>query len=95
MKTLHRYPPPPPPPHKKNPEKKNCPTTLRLVMMLPLYQFCWLQTVIKLQDMKKRLFFEDLTPHCDLDIEDKNPALSHDTPGHVDAPSYPVWLHTL
>ena len=35
----------------------------------------------------KQLFLDDLTPHCDLDPKDKNPTLSHDTPGYDDAPS--------
>ena len=44
---------------------------------------------------KKQLNFEDLTPHCDLDLEDRNPTFLHDTLGHDDAPSYQVWLHNL
>ena len=41
---------------------------------------------------KKQLRFEDLTPHSDLDFEDRKPTFSHDTPGHDDAPSYKVWF---
>ena len=40
-----------------------------------------------------KLFFENLSPHCDLDLVDRN--FSHDTPGHHDAPSHQVWLHTV
>ena len=40
-------------------------------------------------------FTEDLSPHCDLDLEDSNPNFLHDTQGHNDAPSYQVWLHTV
>ena len=29
-------------------------------------------------------FWKDLSSHCDLDLEDRNPDCSHDTPGHVD-----------
>ena len=36
-----------------------------------------------------------MTPHCDLDLEDRNPTFTHDTPGYDDALSYQVWLHTV
>ena len=45
-------------------------------------------------DVEEQLLFEDLSPHCDLDLEDRNPTFSHDTPGHDDAPSYQGWLYT-
>ena len=41
------------------------------------------------------LIFEDLTPQCDLDLKNRNPTFPQDTPGHDDAPSYQVWLHTV
>ena len=38
----------------------------------------------------KELFFEDFTPHCDRDLEDRNPTFLHDTPGHDDAQPHQV-----
>ena len=38
----------------------------------------------------EQLNFEDLTPHCDLDLEVRKPTFSHYTPGHDHAPSNPV-----
>ena len=42
--------------------------------------------------LKANYLSKDLTLHCDL--EERNPHFLHDTPGHGDAPSYQVWLHT-
>ena len=36
-----------------------------------------------------------MTPHCDLDLEDRNQTFSHETLGYDDAPSYRVWLHAV
>ena len=50
----------------------------------PLCQMC-LRTVQTFRRYERNsYFFEDLTvpPPCDLDLEDRNPAFSHDTPGH-------------
>ena len=44
---------------------------------------------------RNSIFFKDLSLHCDLDLQDSNPIFLHDTPGHGDAPSYQVWLHTV
>ena len=41
------------------------------------------------------LFFDDLTLHCDLDLEDRNRTFLHDSLGHDDVPSYQVWLQTV
>ena len=41
------------------------------------------------------LILEDLTPHCDLDLEHRNETFLHGIPGHGDTPSYQVWLHTV
>ena len=62
----------------------------------PLYQIC-LQTGLKVQEIWKKVIFEDLSPHCDLDLnlEDRNPTFSYDTLGHDNASSYQVWLHTV
>ena len=38
------------------------------------------------------IFVEDLGPHCNLDLEDRNPNILHDNPGHDDAPTYQVSL---
>ena len=35
------------------------------------------------------------SPHCDLDLEDSNPKLSHNTPAHDDAPLYQAWLQKV
>ena len=37
-------------------------------------------------------FFEDFSPYCDLDLEDKNPNFLHNTPGYDDTPTYQVSL---
>ena len=42
-----------------------------------------------------QIFPEDLNPHCELDLEDNNPNLSHDTPNHDDAPLYQIWLQKV
>ena len=35
-------------------------------------------------------------PHCDLDLEDRNPNILHNTPGHDNAPTYYVlWYEML
>ena len=38
---------------------------------------------------------EDLGPLCDLDLEDKNPNVSHATSAHDDAPTYQVLLRNV
>ena len=40
-------------------------------------------------------FLEDLGPHCDLDLEDRNPNMLHNTPGHDDASTYQVSLRNV
>ena len=60
----------------------------------------WLQKVPKFRRYGTKLFFEDLSLHCDLDLEDRspsflhdpnledrNPKFLHDTPGHDDTPT--------
>ena len=42
------------------------------------------------EDMEESYFFEDFTPHCDLDLGDRKRSFSHGTPGHDDAPPYQV-----
>ena len=32
---------------------------------------------------------------CDLELEDRNPTVLQDTPGHDDAPSHKVWVQTV
>ena len=39
---------------------------------------------------KKQLLLEDISPHRDLDLEDRNPNFLHSTPGHYDTPTYQV-----
>ena len=39
--------------------------------------------------------FEDFCLHCDLDFEDRNINLSHNTPGYDDAPPYQVSLRKV
>ena len=41
-------------------------------------------------DVEESYFFEDLTPHCDLDLEYRNPTFSDDTHSHDDAQVYQV-----
>ena len=36
-----------------------------------------------------------LSPHCDLELEDRNPAFSYDTLSHADAPTYQVSLRKV
>ena len=37
--------------------------------------------VLLFGDYGRKLFLEDLSLHCDLDLEDRNPTFSYDTPG--------------
>ena len=69
---------------------QNCHTTLRLLMMYH-YTKSGLQFK-KLKKCGRKIFFKDLTLHCDLDleVEDRNPTFSHDTLCHDDAPWYQV-----
>ena len=93
-----RFPPPPPPPHlvtqlfqKIVPEDFNthCDLDLEDSQTFPLMIMHHLPCLVardwKVQEMRnKHLFFNDLSPHCDLDfdLEVRNPTLPHDTPGH-------------
>ena len=57
----------------------------------PLYQIR-LQKVEKFRRYgRNSVCFKDLSPHCDLDLEDRNPTFPHDTLGRDDAPSHQVW----
>ena len=38
------------------------------------------------------LYFDYLSPHCDLDIEDSEATFLHDIPSHDNTPPYQVWL---
>ena len=41
------------------------------------------------------IFPEDLNPRCDLDLENSNPKLPHNTLARDDAPMYQVWLQKV
>ena len=69
---------------------QHCYTTLQLVMMHHYIKSGWKDSEV--HEIWKKVIFEDLSPHCDLDLEDRNLTFSHDTLGHDDAPSYPVSL---
>ena len=44
----------------------------------------------------RRLFFKDLSPHCDLDLElDRDPNVLHETRSVHDAPIYQVSLRKV
>ena len=64
----------------------------------PLYQI-GMQKVTKFRRYGTNiyLFRTDLSPHCDLHLEDRNLTFqfSHGTSGHDDEASYQVWLHTV
>ena len=36
-----------------------------------------------------------MSPHCDLDLADRNPIFSHNTPAHDHAPPYQVQLNKV
>ena len=55
----------------------------------PLYQVC------KQKVQNFRYFFKDLSPHCNLDLKDRNPNFSHETPGHDDTSTYQVFKKGL
>ena len=52
----------------------------------------WLQKVQKFRSYGLKILFNDLSSHCDLYLEDRNPIFSHDTLGHDDAQSDQVSL---
>ena len=62
---------------------------LRHCKQKPLLFYCMSHRKIvppsTLQFPKQFFFFEDLTLHCDLALEDSNPTFLHDTTGHDDA----------
>ena len=37
----------------------------------------------------------NISPHCDLDLEDRIPFFSHDIPAHGGVPQYQVWLQKV
>ena len=36
-----------------------------------------------------------MSPHCELDLEDRIPVFSHDIPAYGGAPEYQVWLQKV
>ena len=42
-----------------------------------------------------QIFPEDLNPHCDSELEEKNQKISHNTLAHYDAPLNQVWLQKV
>ena len=72
---------------------EDCHKTLRPLMMHHDPILIWLQKVLKFRRFEtKQLRFEDFSPHCDLDLEDRNPNFSHDTPGHDDTYNVPSFI---
>ena len=65
---------------------ENCHTTPWLMIMHHHTKFgC--KRFKNSEDMEKKkvpwhVFLEDLSPHCDLNLEDRNQTVLHDTPGH-------------
>ena len=69
--------------------------THRLVMMHHYTKFGCKRLKKNQEIWKKQLIFEDLTLHCDLALDDRDPTFLQDTLGHDDAPSCQVWMHTV
>ena len=48
-----------------------------------------------IKDIVETVIFDYISPHCDLDLEDRIPFVSHDIPAHGGAPQYQVWLQKV
>ena len=46
-------------------------------------------------DMTETVIFDNMSPHCDLELEDSKPIFLHDTLAHDDSPSYRVWFQKV
>ena len=72
-------------------QQSNCHKTLCLVIMHHYTMFGCKRFKYS-GDMEWSYFFQNVSPHCDLDLENRNPNVLHDTPGHDDTPTYQVSL---
>ena len=47
------------------------------------------------EDMVENVIFDHMSPHCDLELEDRKPVFLHDTLAHYNASPYQVWLQKI
>ena len=56
----------------------------------------WLRSLYgKLEEIWNSYFWRLSAPHCDLDLEHRNPNVPHDTPCHGDIPAHQVSLRKV
>ena len=46
-------------------------------------------------DMVETVIFDQMSPHCDPELEDSKPIFLHNTLAHDDASPYRVWLQKV
>ena len=77
----------------KTPGHAHCVRTCQVVHKTPGHAHCVTTCQVVQKIPSGQIVPKDLNPrHCDLDLEDSNPKLLHNTPAHDDAPLDQVWF---